>query len=83
MDNTINHVCICGSESVDIMSVVEKTLEKDNKTIPIVEITYVCKCGNSQSETHYLYKTNKQEWGYCLVLAIGYPIKKCILSQVK
>lgn len=59
MNDTIKHICKCG-ECVDIMSIVENKLEKDNKIIPIVKITYVCKkCGRSALGTHYLYKLTK------------------------
>lgn len=55
--NIKNVCCKCGSENVDIMSVVEKIIISDNKKIPTVDITYVCTdCGITENKNEYLYK---------------------------
>ena len=42
---------------MDIMSVIEKTINSDDRKIPTVDITYICTdCGNSESKNEFLYK---------------------------
>lgn len=61
LSKRIKYICCkCGGKNVDIMSVVERTINSDNKKIPTVDITYICKdCGNSESKNEFLYKTNE------------------------
>lgn len=58
----IKHICGCGSENVEIMSVVETINEVDRLKIPGVNITYICSaCGYFDVEIHYLYKLDKNK----------------------
>ena len=61
LSKRIKYICCkCGGKNVDIMSVVERTINSDNKKIPTVDITYICTdCGNSESKNEFLYKTNE------------------------
>lgn len=61
MSKGIKYICSkCKSENVEIMSVVERTINSDNKKIPTVDITYICTdCGNTESKNEFLYKTNE------------------------
>lgn len=53
----IKHICTCGNENIDIMSVVEDFHNHNNQKIPYVKITYVCpNCGCGDYEESYLYK---------------------------
>lgn len=56
----IKHICGCGSENIEIMSVVKTINELDVFKIPYVNITYICNdCGYSEKEHHYLYESEK------------------------
>ena len=56
----IKHICHCGSENVEIMSVVETVNKVDGLQISGVNITYICNdCGNTQKDHQYLYKLKK------------------------
>ena len=58
MGKSIKYLCCkCGSENVDIMSVVERTIVTDDKKIPTVDINYICTdCGNTENKNEFLYK---------------------------
>ena len=56
----IKHICDCGNDNVDIMSVVETVSEVNGCQISGVEITYVCSsCGNTDKDHRYLYQLDK------------------------
>lgn len=56
----IKNICKCGSENVEIMSVVETISECDGLKIPGVNITYICNdCGYSEKDHQHLYKLDK------------------------
>ena len=58
----IKHICECGSENVEIMSVVESIDKCDGLKIPCVNITYICNdCGYSEKDHQYLYKLDKNK----------------------
>lgn len=56
----IKHICGCGSENVEIMSVVETIDRRDGLKIPCVNITYICNdCGYSKKDHQHLYKLDR------------------------
>lgn len=56
----IKHICKCGSENVEIMSVVETIDEIAGLKLSGVNITYICNdCGYSEKEHNHLYKLDK------------------------